>query len=88
MLTVTGEVEGICYGRCERILTATSHPKIKEDDIESSHYVGRGSSSHPRAIDFVDKEIVEATFNPVQDKRVHVSFVQHFGMEVGLSVEG
>jgi hypothetical protein len=83
--SVTGEVVNPSkYGRCERILNCRYHryPKIKEDDIESSHYVPERAFIAPKAIDFVDKEIVEATFNQYKTNVFFMYLVKTFGMEV------
>jgi hypothetical protein len=81
---VTGEVVGSQYGRCERINSCRYHryPKIKEGDIESSHYVPEREFIAPKPIDFVDKEIVEATFNQYKTNVFFMFLVRTFGVDV------
>ena len=82
--SVTGEVVNPSrYGRCERIQNCRYHryPKIKENDIDSSHYIVPQFVA-PKAIDFVDKEIVEATFNQYRKNVFFMFLVKTFGMEV------
>ena len=80
--SVTGEVVGSQYGRCERINSCRYHryPKIKEGDIESSHYVPQFIA--PKPIDFVDKEIVESTFNQYKTNVFFMYLVKTFGVDV------
>ena len=72
------------FGRCNRQDSCGyfQYPKIKEDDIESSHYVPEREFIAPRAIDFVAKEIVEATFNQYKTNVFFMYLVKTFGMEV------
>lgn len=80
--SVTGEVVGSQYGRCERINSCSYHryPKIKEGDIESSHYVVPQFIA-PKPIDFVDKEIVESTFNQYKTNVFFMYLVKTFGVD-------
>lgn len=83
--SVTGEVVNSAkYGRCERISSCRYHryPKIKENDIDSSHYVPERAFIAPKPIDFVDKEIVEATFNQYKTNVFYMWLVKLFGAEV------
>lgn len=83
--SVTGEVVNPAkWGRCERISACQYHqyPKIKENDIESSHYVPERVFIAPKPIDFVDKEIVEATFNQYKTNVFYMWLVKLFGAEV------
>lgn len=71
------------YGRCNRQDACRYHryPKIKENDIESSHYIVPQFVA-PKPLDFVDKEIVEATFNQYKTNVFFMFLVKTFGMEV------
>lgn len=83
--SVTGErVNPAKWGRCERILSCSYHryPKIKDGDIDSSHYVPERAFIAPKPIDFVDKEIVEATFNQYKTNVFYMWLVKLFGAEV------
>ena len=89
--SVTGEVVNPAkYGRCERINSCRylRYPKIKENDIESSHYVPERPFIAPKPIDFVDKEIVEATFNHYKTNVFFMYLVKTFGMDVAYQLSG
>ena len=81
---VTGEVVGGQYGRCERINSCglSRYPKIKENDIESSHYVPERAFIAPKPLDYVPKEIVESTFNQYKTNVFFMFLVRTFGKEV------
>ena len=81
--SVTGEVVGSQYGRCERVNSCgySRYPKAKEDDIDSSHYVVPKFIA-PKPIEFINKEIVEATFNQYKSNVFFMYLVKTFGMEV------
>jgi len=81
--SVTGEVVGSQYGRCERVNACSYHryPKLKENDIDSSHYIVPQFIA-PKPIEFIDKEIVEATFNQYKTNVFFMFLVRTFGMEV------
>jgi hypothetical protein len=72
------------YGRCNRQNSCGYHryPKIKDGDIESSHYVPDREFIAPKPIDFVDKEIVEATFNQYKTNVFFMYLVKTFGVDV------
>lgn len=69
------------YGRCNRQDSCSYHqyPKIKENDIDSSHYIVPQFIA-PKAIDFVDKKIVEATFNEFKSNVFFMYLVKLFGI--------
>jgi hypothetical protein len=81
--SVTGEVVNPSrYGRCERIQSCRYHryPKIREDDIESSRYVPP-APEEIKPLDFVDKDLMQATFNEFKSNVFFMYLVKLFGIE-------
>ena len=81
--SVTGEVAGSQYGRCERINSCglSRYPNIKEDDIESSHYVPEMAFIAPKPLDYVPKDLVSATFNQYKTNVFYMWLVKLFGID-------
>lgn len=81
--TNTGErVNPAKWGRCERISACRYHryPKIREDDIESSRYVPP-SPEEIKPLDFIDKDLMQATFNEFKSNVFFMYLVKLFGIE-------
>ena len=81
--SVTGEVVNPSrYGRCERIQSCRYHryPKIREDDIESSRYVPP-APEEIKPLDFIDKDLMQATFNEFKSNVFFMYLVKMFGIE-------
>ena len=81
--SVTGEVVNPSrYGRCERIQSCRYHryPKIREDDIESSRYVPP-APEEIKPLDFVSKDLMQATFNEFKSNVFFMWLVKMFGIE-------
>ena len=81
--SVTGEVVNPSrYGRCERIQSCRYHryPKIREDDIESSRYVPP-APEEIKPLDFIDKDLMQATFNEFKSNVFFMWLVKMFGIE-------
>jgi hypothetical protein len=81
--SVTGEVVNPSrYGRCERIQSCRYHryPKIREDDISSSRYVPP-EPEEIKPIDFVDKDLMQATFDEFKSNVFFMYLVKMFGIE-------
>ena len=79
----TGErVDPAKYGRCERISACRYHryPKIREDDISSSRYVPP-APEEIKPLDFVDKNLMQATFNEFKNNVFFMYLVKLFGIE-------
>ena len=79
----TGErVNPAKYGRCERISACRYHryPKIREDDIESSRYVPP-APEEIKPLDFVSKDLMQATFNEFKSNVFFMYLVKLFGIE-------
>ena len=82
--SVTGEVVNPSkWGRCERIQNCSYHryPKIKENDIESSHYVPEMAFIAPKPLDYVPKDLVSATFNQYKTNVFYMWLVKLFGID-------
>lgn len=82
--SVTGEVVNPSkWGRCERIQHCSYHryPKIKENDIESSHYVPEMAFIAPKPLDYVPKDLVSATFNQYKTNVFYMWLVKLFGID-------
>jgi hypothetical protein len=81
--SVTGEVVNPSrYGRCERIQSCRYHryPKIREDDISSSRYVPP-APEEIKPLDFIDKDLMQATFNEFKSNVFFMWLVKMFGIE-------
>ena len=81
--SVTGEVVNPSrYGRCERIQSCRYHryPKLGKDDINSSRYVPP-ESEEIKPLDFVDKNLMQATFNEFKNNIFFMYLVKLFGIE-------
>ena len=70
------------YGRCERIQSCRYHryPKIREDDINSSRYVPP-APEEIKPLDFVSKDLMQATFNEFKSNVFFMWLVKMFGIE-------
>jgi len=70
------------YGRCNRQDACRYHlyPKIREDDIESSRYVPP-APEEIKPLDFVDKDLMQATFNEFKSNVFFMYLVKLFGIE-------
>lgn len=80
--TSTGEMAGSKYGFCDRINSCkyNLYPRAKVDDIESSRYVAR-EIVLPKPVEYVDKKIVEATFNNYRENVFFMYLVKTFGID-------
>ena len=81
--SMTGEVVNPSrYGRCERIQSCRYHryPKIREDDISSSRYVPP-APEEIKPLDFVSKDLMQATFNEFKSNVFFMYLVKMFGIE-------
>ena len=78
----TGErINPAKYGRCERISSCRYHlyPKLGKDDINSSRYVPP-APEEIKPLDFVDKDLVQATFNEFKSNVFFMYLVKLFGI--------
>ncbi len=81
--SVTGEVVNPSrYGRCERIQSCRYHryPKLGKDDINSSRYVPP-APEEIKPLDFVSKDLMQATFNEFKNNTFFMYLVKLFGIE-------
>jgi hypothetical protein len=81
--SVTGEVVNPSrYGRCERISSCRYHlyPKLGKDDITSSRYVPP-APEEIKPLDFVSKDLMQATFNEFKSNVFFMYLVKLFGIE-------
>lgn len=78
----TGErINPAKYGKCERISSCRYHlyPKLGNDDIYSSSYVPPAPEKI-KPLDFVDKDLVQATFNEFKSNVFFMYLVKLFGI--------
>ena len=70
------------YGRCERIQSCRYHlyPKLGKDDISSSRYVPP-APEEIKPLDFVSKDMMQATFNEFKSNVFFMYLVKLFGIE-------
>jgi hypothetical protein len=81
--SMTGEVVNPSrYGRCERIQSCRYHryPKLGKDDINSSRYVPP-APEEIKPLDFVSKDLMQATFNEFKSNVFFMYLVKLFGIE-------
>ena len=79
----TGErVNPAKWGRCERISTCRYHlyPRSDKDDINSSRYVPP-APEEIKPLDFVSKDLMQATFNEFKSNVFFMYLVKLFGIE-------
>ena len=83
VVTGTNNIVDIAkYGRCERIQSCRYHlyPKLGKYDITSSRYVPP-APEEIKPLDFVDKELMQATFNEFKSNVFFMYLVKMFGIE-------
>ena len=70
------------YGRCNRQDACRYHlyPKLGKDDINSSRYVPP-APEEIKPLDFVDKNLIQATFNEFKNNTFFMYLVKLFGIE-------
>ncbi|HAZ38113.1 MAG TPA: hypothetical protein DCY71_09770, partial [Clostridiaceae bacterium] len=70
------------YGRCNRQNACRYHlyPKLGKDDINSSRYVPP-TPEEIKPLDFVDKDLMQATFNEFKSNVFFMYLVKLFGIE-------
>lgn len=70
------------WGRCERIQSCRYHlyPKLGKDDINSSRYVPP-APEEIKPLDFVSKDMMQATFNEFRNNVFFMWLVKMFGIE-------
>ncbi len=81
--TGTNDIVDIAkYGRCERILSCRYHlyPRLGKDDISSSRYVPP-APEEIKPLDFVDKDLMQATFNEFKSNVFFMYLVKLFGID-------
>ena len=81
----TGErVNPTKYGRCERISSCSFHqyPKLEAWEKDDLNNWTPPAPQPPKPLDYVSKEIVEATFNQYKTNVFFMFLVRTFGMEV------
>ncbi len=83
VVTGTNNIVDIAkYGRCDRILNCRYHlyPRLGKDDITSSRYVPP-APEEIKPLDFVDKDLMQATFNEFKNNVFFMYLVKLFGIE-------
>lgn len=75
-------VDSAKYGRCDRISSCRYHlyPKLGKDDINSSRYVPP-APEEIKPLDFVSKDLMQATFNEFKSNVFFMWLVKLFGIE-------
>ena len=75
-------VDSAKYGRCDRINSCrySLYPKLGKDDITSSRYVPP-APEEIKPLDFVDKNLMQATFNEFKNNIFFMYLVKLFGIE-------
>ena len=82
---ITGELAGERYGRCERVNSCSysSYPQLEaweKDDL--NNWTPPPPPQPPKPLDYVSKDVVEATFNQYNTNVFFMFLVKTFGMEV------
>jgi hypothetical protein len=75
-------VDSTKYGRCERVNSCrySLYPKLGKDDITSSRYVPP-APEEIKPLDFIDKDLMQATFNEFKSNVFFMYLVKMFGIE-------
>lgn len=75
-------VDSAKYGRCERVNSCrySLYPKLGKDDISSSRYVPP-APEEIKPLDFVSKDMMQATFNEFKSNVFFMYLVKMFGFE-------
>lgn len=75
-------VDSAKYGRCERVNSCrySLYPKLGNEDITSSRYVPP-APEEIKPLDFVDKDLMQATFNQYRKNVFFMYLVKMFGIE-------
>lgn len=75
-------VDSTKYGRCERVNSCrySLYPKLGKDDINSSRYVPP-APEEIKPLDFVSKDLMQATFNEFKNNIFFMYLVKLFGIE-------
>ena len=70
------------YGRCDRINSCrySLYPKLGKDDISSSRYIPP-APEEIKPLDFVSKDLMQATFNEFKSNVFFMYLVKLFGIE-------
>lgn len=70
------------YGKCDRINSCRYHlyPRLGKDDITSSRYIPP-APEEIKPLDFVNKDLMQATFNEFPSNVFFMYLVKMFGME-------
>lgn len=77
--SVTGEVAGSQYGRCERI-NRCKYLKYPESDASMSDWIAPVYVPEHKEPDFIPKEMIEASFNKFRENTFFMWLVKLFGI--------
>lgn len=82
--SITGELAGERYGRCERVNSCgyISYPQMEEWEKDDLNNWTPPPPQPPKPLDYVSKDIVSATFNQYKTNVFYMWLVKLFGAEV------
>ena len=80
---ITGEIAGGRYGRCERINSCgyNCYPKLEAWEKDDLNSWTPPAPQPPKPLDYVSKDIVEATFNQYKTNIFYMWLVKLFGID-------
>ena len=81
---ITGELAGERYGRCERVNSCgySSYPQLEEWDKDDLSNWTPPPPQPPKPLDYVPKDVVNATLNQYKTNVFYMWLVKLFGCEV------
>jgi len=81
-------VDSTKYGRCERIYSCRYllYPRLGRDYISSSRYVPP-APEEIKPLDFIDKDLMQATFNEFKSNVFFMYLVRLFGIEIAFKLQ-